>query len=416
MSSEVWHKSYESLIAVVSDHAIAETIETYAASNNIADANVQVRLEPLSQAATIVNGGAAIVIVQAGAADETALEKLEELCKYVSGGGAFITILDDPSANATRRLFRAGVTDVLPTPVSESELITAMSAARTASANSKPVSSGAEGKIISLSKTCGGVGATTIAVNLGRELIDQNVGSVAIIDLDVQFGTVGLSLDLQSRMDVTDAIRADDRLDDMLLKSIMTRHKSGLEVLTAPEQIAPMEIIGEPFIELFLPTLRRCFDITIIETPTAWSHWIASVFEGSDLIIPVVETSVRSSDGSKRLMRGLYDFSIKEPPLLVTANKISKKSEVRDRLKQLGNIFGAAPEVLIRSDEKSVEECSDLGRCLKDQHASAPIVQDFSSLAGKVIQRVGAVARGNVGAPPPKTGLFGSILPKLGDR
>ena len=415
MSQSNQNRGHDAFIAVVSDAEIAAGIEQYCAERGIEDANIQLRPEPLGDAPAIVNGGAAVVVVQAGVADEDTLAKLEQLCTYISSGGAFIAILDDPSAQAIRQLFRAGVTDVLPTPVAENELIAALNTARNKFSSVSTPSRG-KGKIISVVKTSGGVGATTLSTNLGRELLDATGKSVAVIDLDIQFGTVGLALDLQPRMDVTDAIRAGDRLDDMLLRSIMTKHKSGLDVLTAPERVTPLDVITEHFIELLVTHLRNTYDIVILETPTAWGHWIAALFEASDLVVPVVETSVRSADGAKRMMRGFDDFGISEPPLFIVANKVAKKSEVKERLRQLGNIFGETPSALIRTDEKTVAEGSDLGRCLKDVNASAPVVQDMSNIAAKVIKRLEITAAANAGAAPAKKGLFGGRIPMLGDR
>lgn len=414
MAIETKKSTHETLVAVVSDQGVADCVKQYCDLHSIAEPKIQVRSDPMAEASAIVNGGASIVLVQAHEDDEETLVKIERLHNYVARGGSLIVILDDPTTHTVRRLFRQGVTDVLPTPVADNELIAALNTARS-NFRTETASPGG-GKIVSILKTAGGVGATTVAVNLARELNDIAAGSVALVDLDIQFGAVGIALDLKARMNVNDAIRAGDRLDGTLLKGVMTKHQSGFDVLPSAPGITPLSVVDEDFVASFCEQLKSSYDVILLELPMAWSRWFYAVMDQTDIIAPIVETSVRSADGARRIMQGLKDLAVKDPAFFAIANKVDRGPNTRERLKNLGSILGAAPEAIIREDEKTAMECADLGRCFKDVAPGVAATQDFANAARKLLDRIGVDMVLGAETAAQKKGLRLGKLPILGGR
>jgi pilus assembly protein CpaE len=86
----------------------------------------------------------------------------------------------------------------------------------------------------------GGVGTTTVALNLAVQLALQTKKRIALIDLARPFGQVSLMLDFEPRFTVLDALERIERIDESVLTSMATRHKSGVEILAGPLQ-APMK-------------------------------------------------------------------------------------------------------------------------------------------------------------------------------
>lgn len=409
------HTDDQSLIAVVREEAIADVLQNYCTENNISNASIKLHNPDSGEIEQIVNGGASIVVVQAGACNDENLSRLERLATSVTHGGAFIAILDDPTTNAVRQLFRSGVSDVLSTPVVPNELIAALNTARkSAKPFQKPIMQ--NGKIVSLLKSAGGVGATTICVNLSRALKDDHGMRVAIVDLDLQFGTVGLALDINSRMNINDVIRAGERLDGTLLKSVMTKHTSGIDVLPVSKGITPLNVLSSDFIPFFMKELRSLYDIILIDLPTAWSGWNTAIFDESDEIAPVLETSVRSADGATRIVQGLNDLDLGTKSLFPIVNCARKASTTRDRIKRLGDIVGQKPIMVIREDEKAASEAADLGRCIVDVNSSVAIVEDFASGATALCHRLQIEIESNVVATTKDKRSFASRIVGLGGR
>ena len=147
------------------------------------------------------------------------------------------------TANASlqdvRQLMRMGVVDVVPQPMVPSDLGAAIEFA----ARSKSKADGGEerqGKVISLWKAGGGVGATTLAVQAGHLFSQRLKGSgtkACVLDFDLQFGNASLYMDVDNRVGLLDLVESPDRLDVSLLQSVMGHHESGLDVLASPRNV-----------------------------------------------------------------------------------------------------------------------------------------------------------------------------------
>ncbi len=379
-----------SLVAVVRSAETAAEIESYCAASPDIAADIRIADTAVADAPSIINGGADIVIIEAGNAAQVDIAALEQLCAYVTRGGSFIVIMEDPPADTVRRLFRAGVTDVLPTPVMPAELIAALNTARGAQQDMRSAAASAPtGKIVTVLKTSGGVGATTVAINLAGALAAMQSGGVAIADLDIQFGQVATALDIRPRMTVLDAIRAQARLDPMLLASTMQAHDSGVKVLAAPNEITPLDAINEDFVARLFTALRANAAVSIVEVPAAWTQWIGDVLDRSDIIIPVAEATVRSAAGAARIGQSFIDFGLTKPNIHVVVNKYEKTLENNERAKKIGEIFRTKPAGAVRLDVKAAAEAADRGLLFAEAAPKSLATRDFETNAHTIAATLG---------------------------
>ena len=138
---------------------------------------------------------------------------------------------------------RNGIDDFVPQPLDQQSLLDAIDVSkRKIRMNRGGGPSG--GQVITIGRAKGGMGATTLAVNLALSLIEpkdkEGPKRVCLLDLDLQFGDAALYLDLDPRSDLVDIVQKPTRLDTSLLLGAMTEHKSGLEVLQAPIEPMPL--------------------------------------------------------------------------------------------------------------------------------------------------------------------------------
>lgn len=124
-----------------------------------------------------------------------------------------------------------------------------------------------EAQVIAIFSTKGGVGKTTLAVNLGVCLVRDFGCSVVLLDLDLQFGDVAVMLNLMPRQTISDLAAEFQQLDGELLESYLTRHSSGLRVLAAPSRPEYAELVTAPLVEKVINLLKTRYDYILIDTP-----------------------------------------------------------------------------------------------------------------------------------------------------
>lgn len=177
-----------------------------------------------------------------------------------------------------RRLVAVGARDVLPRPVQYAELITSVRSIMETEANRRSrslvplagggMSTGHRGKLIVVTSPKGGSGTTTIATNLAIALQQASNSRVLLADFCLQFGDVGVQLNLWSKHTMLDLLANVDDIDDSVLKTVLQTHGSGLQVLFAPNMPeAAGEVTGEQ-VEKMLDVLLTRFDYIVADT---WS-------------------------------------------------------------------------------------------------------------------------------------------------
>src|SRR5207253_2917250 len=112
----------------------------------------------------------------------------------------------------------------------------------------------------------GGVGATTIAVNIAMAKAMTAPDKVVVLDLDLQFGQVTTFLDLPPRQTLADLVRDDQALrEPELLRTYTTRHDAGLHVLPSPGSPEVADLVTARHVDVLLETILGTFDFVVID-------------------------------------------------------------------------------------------------------------------------------------------------------
>lgn len=150
------------------------------------------------------------------------------------------------------------------------------------------------GKIISIFSTKGGVGKSFIATNLAVGLAETDKKRSILMDLDLNFGDVGVMLQLNPKRTVFDLLSVMDRLDSEMLSSFLTKHQSGLEVLLAPIQPDAADKIKVEHLKKIFDLARSISDYIIIDTPPALNDTTLMALDESETIYLVATMDVPS--------------------------------------------------------------------------------------------------------------------------
>ncbi len=148
------------------------------------------------------------------------------------------------------------------------------------------------GKVISIFSPKGGVGKTTVAVNLAMTLSDRGARQVCLIDMDLAFGDVAITMQLFPSHSIEHAIGAEDTLDYGSLDGLLTRHESGLMVLAAPSLPDAHDRVTPTLVSRMIRTLKEKFDFVVIDTAPAFDEQTLTALDETDDLVMVATLDV----------------------------------------------------------------------------------------------------------------------------
>ncbi len=150
--------------------------------------------------------------------------------------------------------------------------------------------------MISIFSPKGGVGKTTVAVNLALALTDNGSRKVCLVDFDLAFGDVAITLQLFPSHTVEHAIGSEDDLDAPMLNSLLTRYQDTLQVLAAPSHPDVRERISPLLISKVLRTLRTMYDFVVVDTAPAFDEQTLTALDETDECIIVATLDVPDAE------------------------------------------------------------------------------------------------------------------------
>src|SRR5215470_13290865 len=143
----------------------------------------------------------------------------------------------------------------------------------------------AEGAIITVFAAKGGCGKTTLAVNLGVALARGTGRQVCVVDLDLAFGDVAISVQLDPVRTIVDAVPMAGHLDTTGAGSLLTRYRPGLEMLLAPVTPGDAEKVAPSLVGELLAVLRGMFDYIVVDTPAQFSEHVLTAMDASSQLV-----------------------------------------------------------------------------------------------------------------------------------
>ena len=218
------------------------------------------------------------------AADEL-LGLAEKIIRSAPRTTLFVTSSDKDSEIIIKAM-RSGAKEFLRQPYDKDEMMGAFRKFRMSDHGSADGVS--HGRIISVFGMKGGVGATTIAINLAVNLAKHTKKKVVLVDLNLQLGNAALFLNIKPKYSIVDIAGGIEEIDPVTVKGILPRHDSGMYLLSGPPRPEQAELVRENHLDRILMVLRSMFDFVIIDTTNVLGELALRALDESEMILAVL--------------------------------------------------------------------------------------------------------------------------------
>jgi pilus assembly protein CpaE len=292
-----------------------------------------------------------VMLVICGAGSQGAVEFVSAAVRERSGQPVIVVCAGSPNG-FIRDVLASGADDIVliedhPTPAPETYFAMHKALARRSSAPADD----AHGSFVCVLGPKGGIGKTLTAANLGVSLADAGHSTV-IVDLDLQFGDLGLALGLQPERTIYDLATSGGALDAGKIEAYLTEHASTAKVLLAPVRPDQASVITVDFLKDLYGALRATFDFVVVDTPPGFTPEVIATIDASSSICMIGMLDAPSLKNTKLGLETLQLMEYSMDRIRIVLNRADTSVGISHA--DVVAVLGRAPDVLIPSQRDVV--------------------------------------------------------------
>lgn len=307
-----------------------------------------------------------------------ALELVARVCES-SPDCAVLVVSSSHDGQLILQAMRAGAKEFLPQPIRIEELLAALgriSERRFGRGENRPRGS----QVIAVAGSIGGVGTTSLAVNLGCILARDTKNSVALVDLDLCLGDADVFLDMIPDYTLVDVAQNVTRLDFTLLKRSLTKHSSGLFLLPRPVQLEDIALISSEDLQRVIGLLKATFTHLVIDLSKSYSALDLVALEMANQILLVTQLDLPCLRNVVRLMTSFGQMKNLADKVKIVINRMGLDTG-QITLKKAQDTIGREIFWQLPNDYRTMIEARNNGVPLVEQSPRAAITQAILGLA-----------------------------------
>lgn len=265
-----------------------------------------------------------LVDVKDAAEAPSALDKLADVC--ASHVKVIVTSTVD-EFSFFRWLKDIGVHHYLLKPFTVENLTEVLS--QPVETGAKPVQSNKEGKLITVLGTRGGVGASTLALNLASAFSMVRDINTGLLDLEPHWGTISLMMDLEPGRGLRDALAKPDRVDSLFMERVMLKYAPNFAILSSEEPLDETITVHPDAAGALLKESRQKFDMVVADLPHHINSFTQDMLKASNQIVIATELTLVSLRDAMRLSDYVKGkLGIKQVHFVANRQGMLPKSEI----------------------------------------------------------------------------------------
>jgi len=250
---------------------------------------------------------------------------------------------------------------------------------RALTGSSDTPSAASRGKVVTVFSPKGGVGKTTLAVNLGVALAQNGARKVCLVDLDLAFGDIAITLQLFPARTIADAVHLQSGLDFPVLEPLLTEYQDGLCSLVAPVQPDAKDTIPASLVGRILSLLKHNFDFVVVDTAPAFDEFVLQAFDETDEMLLVTTLDVPTLKNVKVAVETLDLLNFPKPKRHLVLNRADDK--VGLSAGQVESTLDMAIALSVPTSSQ-VAHATNSGEPIINAHPRHPVSQAITRFAG----------------------------------
>ena len=302
-------------------------------------------------------------------------------------GCAVIFLCDYFDGSMIEEVMLAGVRKVLQLPI-DVKILTenieiAHSIEKSRLENADLTAANMQSRIITVFGAKGGIGKTTIAVNLAV-LLAKMGKKVAIIDADLQFGDVNVYFDIDPKDTIAELSQGKDSGNIDAIKRIMALHFSGVSVVCAPKSPEYAEYVTANIVETMINTMRPYYDYVLVDTAPQFNDVTMAAIENANLVLLVAAPDISTLRNTKISLNILESLQQREKTEIIV-NRLTKGMI---SIKDMQRVLGVQVKNTIALDFKIAANCHNKGLPIVLDSPKSENGKDLVKLAKNVVSMI----------------------------
>lgn len=277
-------------------------------------------------------------------------------------------------------LMRSGVRDVLPLPLNHQDLVVALSNSLARHRKTLNQARDRKGAVFSFLNTRSGAGGPFVAANVAYILQYEFERKVALIDLDIQFGTVAYDFDIKSDGGIVEALRSPGRIDNVFVEALMSRHSSGVDVLASPADLTSWDGLSPRALSRLVSVLVQKYDHVAINLPVLVNDVVEQALALSNPVFLTTQGTISMLRNLNMVLHRLPKRGIPLQNMEVILNRAGTGEKDIKNI-DLEKLIRDLPLHRVRSDFKLVMKAENEGKAACELDSRAGLVRDIRSIA-----------------------------------
>ncbi len=378
-------------VACVADDVTRETVSRAVASLGWSDAKVRAGGVETAGRAIDAHSPPTLMLVDVTEASNP-VKELSDLAEALGPDTTLLAIGAVNDVSLYRQLTAFGVADYLVKPVSTDVLCQALTASlRVYSAPG----TARQTQLFAFIGARGGVGTTTLAIATAWLMAHEFKVRTTAIDLDLHFGNLALSLDLEPGRGLREALQHPERTDSMLVAAAMVNDAEKLPILATEEPLEELLHFDGGAVAPLLTALAEDYDCLIVDLPRALDGMARQVIAAADTTIIVTDLSLSALRDTHRLIELAKSLESRSKPLII-ANQVGASHRGEVGRPEFERGIGGPLDLVVPFDPKAAVAAAQSGKALPAAAAKSTAATELRRFAARLAGRDAEKSKGGL--------------------